>query len=348
MPRMKLTKTAIDSLHISDNERVTYWDPDETGFGIRVTQTAKTYYAKGRVKGKPSWVKIGDHGRYTPDQARKEARGILSDLARGVDVNKEKRKEKTKGKTLAEVIETFFTTRPNLRANTVRTYKSLVSNHLSEWLKKPMEEITGEMVSRKHLEIAKGSQIQANKTMRVLRLFFNQLNAIKDTPIENPVSRLSRARQWLKEERRQTLIKEHELKTWYDAVKGYPSPVTRDALLLLLLTGCRKNEVLTLLWSDIDMEDRTITIRAEIAKNHKEHTLPMSDMIFDILNQRLALRVNEWVFPGQGPKGHLTTIDQAMEAVTKKSEIAFCLHDLRRTFTSIAEQEVSYAVLKGS
>ena len=347
MPRMKLTKAAIDSLQITDNERLTYWDTELTGFCVRVSQTAKTYYAKGRVKGKPSWVKIGEHGLLTPDLARRDARKILSDLARGVDVNREKAMARNKGITLEEVIEGYFKTRPNLRARSVTSYKSLISNHLSEWLKKPMDEITGEMVSRKHLEIAsKAGQVQANKVMRVLRLLFNHLGAIKDTPIDNPVKRLSRARQWFKTERRQSLIKEHELKAWYDVVKSYPNPVASDALLLLLLTGCRKEEVLTLQWSDVDMNDRTFTIRAEIAKNHREHTLPMSDMIFDIFNQRLALRENEWVFPGQVSKGHLTNLNRAGEAVTEKSEIDFCIHDLRRTFTSIAEQEVSYAMLK--
>lgn len=74
MPRMKLTKAAIDSLQITDNERVTYWDTELTGFCVRASQTAKTYYAKERVKGKPFWLKIGEHGLLTPDLARRDAR----------------------------------------------------------------------------------------------------------------------------------------------------------------------------------------------------------------------------------------------------------------------------------
>lgn len=347
MAILKLTKAAIDTLPIPDKDRVTYWDTEVKGFCIRISRTAKTYYATKRVMGKPQWVKIGEHGLLTPDQARREARRLLSDLAKGVDVNREKAMARNKGITLEEVIEGYFKTRPNLRANTVTSYKSLISNHLSEWLKKPMDEITGEMVSRKHLEIAsKAGQAQANKVMRVLGLLFNHLSAIKDTPIDNPVKRLSRARQWFRVERRQTLIKEHQLKPWHDAVQSHPNPIARDAFLLLLLTGCRKNEVLTLQWSDIDMNGRTLTIRSEMAKNHREHTLPMSDVVYDIFNRMLALRENEWVFPGQGPKGHLTKLSRAVEAATEKSEIEFCIHDLRRTFTSIAEQEVSYSMLK--
>jgi integrase len=72
----------------------------------------------------------------------------------------------------------------------------------------------------------------------------------------------------------------------------------------------------------------------------------MSDAVLDVFKRRETARENEWVFPGQGPKGYLTDLNRAVEAVIKKSQIAFCLHDLRRTFTSIAEQEVSYAMLK--
>jgi integrase len=347
MPRMKLTKAAIDSLKITDKARVTYWDTELTGFCVRASQTAKTYYAKGRVKGKPSWVKIGEHGLLTPDIARRDALKILSDLARGIDVNERKREEKTRGITLAVVIERYFEAMPNLRAGTVYSYKNIISNHLSEWLKKSMDEITGEMVSRKHIEIAsKSGQVQANKVMRVLRLMFNHLGVINDTPIDNPVSRLSRARQWFKTERRQSLIREHELKAWYDAVKDYPNPVVRDALLLLLLTGCRKNEVLTLQWSDVDMKGKTFTIKATVAKNHREHTLPMSDAVLDVFKRRETARENEWIFPGQRSKEHITELHRPVEILTGKSEVKFCIHDLRRTFTSLAEQEVSYAVLK--
>ncbi|MGO9146125.1 MAG: integrase arm-type DNA-binding domain-containing protein [Desulfomonilia bacterium] len=57
---------------------MTYWDTELKGFCIRVSQTAKTYYAKKRVMGKPQWVKIGEYGLLRPDQARKEALMILS------------------------------------------------------------------------------------------------------------------------------------------------------------------------------------------------------------------------------------------------------------------------------
>ena len=167
-----------------------------------------------------------------------------------------------------------------------------------------------------------------------------------DKPVDNPVKRLSNARQWFKIERRKTIIKESDMKAWHDAVMKYKTPVVRDYLLLLLFTGLREREGMTLRWLDVDMKGRTFTIRAEIAKNHREHTLPMSDVVHDIFNRRLALRENEWVFPGFKEGMPLAEVRRAIEYVTDKTTIKWSLHDLRRTFSTFAEQEVSYSMLK--
>jgi integrase len=344
----KLTKSVIDSLPIPNNGRITYWDTELKGFCIRVSRTAKTYYAKKRVMGKPRWVKIGEHGLLTPDEARKEALNILSDLNKGVDVNKQKAQDRIRGITLKEAIDEYFTSKPQLREGSKRTYECLLNEWLPDWMDKPIEEINKNTVAKRHLKIAsERSEVSANNVMRTFRAIYNHAQAVSDGALpENPTKILSRSRQWFHVGRRQTIIKEHQLKAWHEAVKAYSNPVASDALLLLLLTGCREKEVLTLRWEDVDMTGLTFTICADVAKNHREHTLPMSNAIFDIFNRRLALRENEWVFPGQGPKGHLCEIRRAVEAVMKKSKVKFCIHDLRRTFTSIAEQEVSYAILK--
>jgi integrase len=349
MANIRLIKSVIDRLPTpQENKRVEYFDTELPGFGIRVTESSMIYFVLSRVNGQLIRYTIGKHGVKTPDEARKEAREKLVMMANGINPNREKALARIRGITLKQAMEEYFTAKPLLREGSKKTYKCLLNLWLSDWMNRPLDEIGKSDVSKKHLKIAsERSPVAANNVMRTFRAIYNHAQEISDGTLpENPTRRLSQSRQWFQVGRRQTVIKEHELKTWYDAVKDYSNPVVSDALLLLLFTGCRKEEVLTLQWSDVDMEDRTFTIRAEIAKNHREHTLPMSDMIFDIFNQRLALRENEWVFPGQVSKGHLTNLNRAVATVTKKSEIDFCIHDLRRTFTSIAEQEVSYAVLK--
>jgi integrase len=347
MKKVQLTKTFVDALESPENNsRLTYWDAELKGFCIRVSRENKIYYAVKRLNGKPQWVKIGSHGEYTPDSARKEALKALAALSSSVDVNKEKAQARIRGITLEKALEEYFASKLQIREGSKRTYTCLLTKWLGDWMEKPLEEISKNKVAKRHLKIASEcSEVTANNVMRTFRAIYNHSQALSDGALpENPTKILSSSGQWFQVGRRQTVIKEHQLKAWHDAVRGYSNPVAGDALLVLLFTGCREQEILTLQWSDVDMKAKTFRIRSEIAKNHKEHTLPMSDAVFSILNQRLVLRENTWVFPGQ--KGHLSELKRAVEFVIKESKVNFCIHDLRRTFTSLAEQEVSYAVLK--
>ncbi|GAB4363850.1 MAG: tyrosine-type recombinase/integrase [Methylohalobius sp. ZOD2] len=68
-----------------------------------------------------------------------------------------------------------------------------------------------------------------------------------------------------------------------NAVLELPNPDHRDYFLLVLLTGLRRNEALNLTWADVDLPAKTLTARDT---NHREHTLPLSDYLVDMLIRR--------------------------------------------------------------
>jgi integrase len=181
--------------------------------------------------------------------------------------------------------------------------------------------------------------------MRFLRAIFNfaagKYEDSKGRPIilENPVKRLSQTEAWYRVERRKTVIKAHDLKDWYGGVikvggtaKG---ETVRDYLLLLLFTGLRRQEAAQLPFSGLDFKARTITVLD--TKNREDHTLPMSDLVFSLLSARRDSVEGDFVFPGEGKGGYLVEPRKQMEKVAKTSGVDFTLHDLRRTFTTIAE-----------
>jgi len=208
--------------------------------------------------------------------------------------------------------------------------------------------------------------------MRTFRAVYNFTRAITENTIpENPVQRLSQTKQWNKIERRRTFIKPHLLAPWYNAVMDLNSPVVSGYLLLLAYTGLRKNEALKLKWADVDMQDKSFTIID--TKNGLPHTLPMSTAIHNIFSQLQKCRTNDYVFPGaakdsylKDPRRYFEHIYQhtqlALNNMATKAEldtkaiedpdniipgIVFILHDLRRTFITIAESlDISYAALK--
>lgn len=371
--KTKLTKLAVDRLPYSEKgKQVEYYDSDLPAFGVRVGNSTKVYFVRKRIDGKLTRVTLGRHGVITADQARKDAQNALSDLTRGININEEKAKSREKGTTLQQAYEDYLAAKPQMKPSTKIVDKSLLTCHLGNWMKLPIKDISETMIRQRHLQIAKTSgENTANNSMRLFRriFLFAWRNQKKSRLLDRDLVKDALDGRWFKVGRRKTVIREHDLAVWHKAVQKIPNPAIRDYFLLLLFTGLRENEGLTLKWDDVDMSGRMFTIRKENAKNKEAHTLPMSDAIFEIFGRRLLLRENEFVFPGSGKTRHLTETKRQITFIEKETQrllngleniedmknlpqdklnpgIKFCLHDIRRTFISIAEGEVSYSVLK--
>ena len=103
---------------------------------------------------------------------------------------------------------------------------------------------------------------------------------------------------------------------------------------LALHTGCRKTELLTLRWSDIDRERNTLTLRPENTKANKARTIPLNRSARTALQALQENNESEWVFAnskGQRRK----TINWSFRKSLKSAGIEdFHIHDLRHTFAS--------------
>lgn len=106
MPCIRINKSAVDRIPAPLSGQVLYFDEELTGFGLRVGQKAKTYFAQRLVNGQTvRRVTIGRHGVFTPEQARKEAIQILATMSRGIDPVEKKRTEAQDKKTLEQLLE---------------------------------------------------------------------------------------------------------------------------------------------------------------------------------------------------------------------------------------------------
>lgn len=151
---------------------------------------------------------------------------------------------------------------------------------------------------------------------------------------------------WNKQKRRVSVIKAHELKAWYLAVVALDHETARDYMLFLLFTGLRKGEAAKLKWEDVDFKDRSIIIHE--TKNDEPHMLPLTDYLYKLLLNRWQKRVNEYVFHAGSAEGYVKNIRNQMVIVMESSNVEFMLHDLRRTFLTIADSlDISaYAIKK--
>lgn len=344
----KLTKTFVDSIPYPEQGQTFYRDSEIKGFGLRVGATSKVYIAENKVNGKSVRVTIGKHGIYTAEQARSQAREILLKISKGVNPNDEAKEQKARSMTLQNVFQDYLEARKSLKPRTIYDYRRIMGTYLAVWNNKPIAEISKDMIAKRHAELGKTSKAQANLAMRFLRALFNfaagQYEDSKGQALipDNPVRRLSQTRAWYRMERRQTVIKPHELAPWFQAVmnlkndvKGQNRETIRDYLLLVLFTGLRREEAASMTWSNVDLRGKTLKVTD--TKNHLDHTLPLSDFLYDLLQQRKDSAVNEYVFQRASGMGRITEQRKQMAKVIEESGVSFTIHDLRRTFMTVAE-----------
>lgn len=361
MPKLKLTQSVIEGLQPPpykvkpDGSRapsqVIYMDTAHKGLGVRITSGGKkAFIAEKWTDNKPVRVTLGDAEQISLAKAWNEAQKVFGKLAEGTNPIQERRAEAAKAVTLEEVLEDYMEARKNLSERTRYDYRRLVDTYLDAWKKRPIASISKDQVEKRHADLGKNSAAQANYTMRVFRALVNfamEKYEVEGAPIlvVNPVVRLSRAKAWYDVKRRKTYISPDQLKPWFDAVlkvelsrgRDYMD-VARDYLQLVILTGLRKNEGLGVRWEDVDMENRHFTVRG--TKNGEDHTLPMSDYVHALFQHRLERRRKgqSYVFPGIGEKDvPQTEPKKAIIKVIEASGVDFTMHDLRRTFITVAE-----------
>jgi len=347
------TVKLLDSLpNAPKGKRDTYYDDKVRGLYLRVTDKGvKTFVVRKRIKNKSPLHTIGHYPEMTIAQAREEARRLLNIIESGINPKHQEQERNTKKITLNQVFSDYIISRgTNLKDNTKKGYISAFNNYLSEWGDTPILEISRNMVEKKHRAITNESPTRANTVMRHLRAYFNYAMGeyidSKGVPfvVHNPTQVLSHVKAWNREKRKQTVIKTYDLKKWYEAVMELPqhqykdtyiesAEICRDLFLFILFTGLRRREASTLMWDNIDFKDHSLTI--EDTKNHETHSLPLTPFLLEIIERRKS--DSPYVFQGTSPDKPLNDPKKQLDKVRKISGVYFNLHDLRRTFITIAE-----------
>lgn len=355
---IRITENLIDHLESPASGQQVYRDDKLRGFGVRITASGvKSFIVEKRIGSTVRRKTLGRTSDLTVKEARTLAQTFLGSVAKGIDPVAEQKDQRIRSVTLQEVFDDYLTVRKTLKPNTVHDYRRIMRENFSDWLQRPLQTITKDKVAKRHLEIGQRSPARANNSMRVLRALFNfaagQYEDSKGRCLfpGNPVGRLSHTRAWYRIERRRTWIRPTDMPAWYQGVMSLTNlgdslgDTVRDYLLFTLFTGLRKTEGLTLTWQNVDLQERSFVIPD--TKNREPHILPMSDFLHELLSKRQETRLNEFIFAGTGRRGHLIEPHRQIQRVIQQSGVKFGLHDLRRTFITIAEGlDISVYALK--
>lgn len=361
--RIKLTTKAIERLAAPDpsGRQKLHWDTELRGFGVLCSGTSgnKTYVVQRDLPGgRTRRVTVAPVNVLYLDKARKRAEEVLADFYKGIDPKAGRRGDATLREALEDYLRARASGEEPLRPGSARAYRDSVEKQLTPWLDTPLRTITRDMVETRLGAIAKTvsqrtnrknghGHAAANGAMRALRALYNF--AADRAPPSNPMppNPVKLKKQWLPVERRTRMVSADDLPKFYKAVCALPSPVARDYILLLLFTGFRRNEGAALRWDEIDFTARVIRLPAARAKAGRKLDLPMSDFVHDLLVARRAIGDAKWVFPANSKSGHIEEPKFPLAAVADATGIHVSVHDLRRTFITIAElTDMSVIALK--
>jgi integrase len=334
----KVTKRAIDQLSASELGTV-LWDAEIRGFGIRCRQSgAKHYILKMRVGGRQRWITIGRHGSpWTPESARSEALRLLGLKAAGKDPALER--DRQKGViTVAELGARFLRdyVPQHCKPRTAYEYRRSVELFINPALgRHRISDVLRADVAGFHHDL-RDRPYQAN---RALGVFSKMMNVAEEWGLRPDGSNPCRHVKKYREFKRERFLTREELQRLgavlaEEQTKGNESPFVIAAIGLLVLTGGRLTEILTLRWEYADLENGVL--RLPDSKTGAK-LIYLNAGAIHLLRTMPRIQGNPHVIAGDKPGAHLVDLQKPWRRIRAKAGLHDVrIHDLRHSFASVA------------
>ena len=329
----------VDALPVGDRETV-FWDRDIAGFGVRVYPSgAKVYLVQARVGGKTKRVTIGRHGLVSAEDARLKAAELISRIKRSKELTGSGSVTPTvSGTMLAEVADRYMREHVAVRCKptTARAYRVALEKYLlPEFGSRSLGAIGQDQVAALHYRLHK-TPAMANQVVEVLSRLFYAAESWGTAPESGNPCQFVRK---YKKRSCERFLSEEEFRRLGDVLRemqdeGTLSESAAAAFRLLMLTGCRRNEILTLQWSDVDLEAGELRLRDAKTGARWVALSPTARPVLATIPRRPG---NPWVIAGRGASGRLSNLNMPWIAVRKRAGLKDVrIHDLRHSFASRA------------
>jgi integrase len=333
----KLTKRLVESAS-PQNKDILLWDSELKGFLCKITPTGKrNYFLYYRTKdGRQRKPKIGDHGAITCEQARVIAQQWLADTTHGKDPSAERQTLRA-NPTLTEFAERYMTDyAPRKKIGSRKEDQRLWEQHILPTLgafkvsSLTRDDILKLQHSLQHLSTT------ANRVLSLLSKAFNLAELWGYRPDHsNPCRHVKK----YAEQKRERFLSQQEISCLMDVLEkeetqGIELPCVIYAIRLLLLTGCRLSEILTLRWQEVDFEKKCLNLSDSKTGKKVVYLSPVS---LEVLQAVPRTEGNEYVIWGKKKESHLINLQKPWVRIRKKAGLENVrLHDLRHTFASVA------------
>ena len=318
-----------------------FWDRELTGFGVRVYPTGgKVYVAQARGPDGPKRVTVGRCPVLGAEQARQRAALIIARVKAGEDpVPLPLAAKFAGGPTVADLARRYLEEHVAVRCKpkTARTARSVVNRHIVPALGRlPLAAVERRHVMELHESLCE-TPAMANMTVETLTHMYALARGWDMAPEDCDPCRSIPRNPKRRRERFLTDAEFTRLGQVLDEVSGKGSRVSAGAVAtirLLMLTGCRRNEILTLRWEHVDLDKAEMRIVDGKTGARTVHLSPSAVRVLEALPPKPG---SLWVIPGAKPGTHMTDIDGSWEAIRVRAGLHDVrIHDIRHSFASRA------------
>ena len=335
---MSISRRTVNALRVEKD--TVFWDSELPGFGVRVYPSGtRMYVVQTRARGKSTRVTVGRHGVLTPQEARRRAALIVARVKAGEDpVPAPLAPKPAPGPTLADLAERYRIEHLEVRCkpSTVKTACAAIRQHILPALGAlPLMEVEREKVMALHGRLSE-TPAMANLAVDVISRMFTMAEAWGMVPDgTNPCREVVKYRA----RRCERFLTDGEFRRLGGELgaavaEGKVSVHAAGALRLLMLTGCRCNEILTLKWEDVDLDAGEFRLRDS---KTGPRAVPLSAAAVKVLANLPRVADNPWVIAGRVKGTHMKNLGAPWGVVRARADLDDVrIHDLRHSFASRA------------
>ena len=331
---IRLTKRSVDSLRVEDADRV-FWDRDLAGFGVRVYASGhKVYVVQSRGVEGSRRVTLGAHGTLSAEAARKQAAEVIGRIKRGEEVEPEHEGPVTMTDLAERFLRVYVAV--HCKPGTARAYRGILKNHILPALgMRAVESVGRADVMALHQRLHNTPRL-ANNTVKLLSRMMTLAESWELIP---PGAKPCRSVRRFRIPERERLLTCEELNRLGQVLKKAEEndsewPGAIAAIRLLVLTGCRVSEILTLRWDDVDRTHRVLRLRDS---KTGPRMVPLTGPVAAVLDGIPRVPGSDHVIVGKRFGAAVSTIFDYWERIRSQAGLADVrMHDLRHNYASRA------------
>ncbi len=323
---IKITKRVVDAARAAGRD-VFIWDSELHGFGLRVRPSGRrSFILQYRtLEGRQRRRVLGKYPILTADQARKDAREWLEHVEKGKDPA-EVRDRRRSAVMMETLCEQYFTDHVELhkKASSETEDRRILDRYVLPALGRTKAiSVSHDDVARLHKSMA-GTPYMANRTLGLLTTLFYwaAVELRRQRPDwSNPCKGVKR----YAEHKRRRYLSAQELASLGVVLAGavenrLATPDAVAALRLLIFTGCRRGEILSLRWEHVDMDGRKLRLPDSKTGAKDVHLSPPA---IEVLNGIEQDDDNPHVIRGGKPGTHLQEIGGAWRRLRRAATVEY-------------------------